>query len=79
MDRNWRQIRFWKQHSRIIAGATIGEEKYDELRRKDFDDILLSSAFCGSIQTALVARGIPAEQIRHYGFAFEGKNVLIGA
>lgn len=27
---------------------------------------------------ALTARGIPAEQIRKYGFAFEGKNVLIG-
>nr|MDE7298168.1 PD-(D/E)XK nuclease domain-containing protein [Lachnospiraceae bacterium] len=27
---------------------------------------------------ALEARGIPAERIRKYGFAFEGKNVLIG-
>lgn len=26
----------------------------------------------------LTARGIPREQIRHYGFAFEGKTVLIG-
>ena len=26
----------------------------------------------------LLARGIPAERIRHYGFAFEGKKVLIG-
>ena len=26
----------------------------------------------------LTARGIPAEQIHHYGFAFCGKNVLIG-
>ena len=26
----------------------------------------------------LVARGIPAERIRKYGFAFEGKKVLIG-
>ena len=26
----------------------------------------------------LVARGIPAENIRKYGFAFEGKKVLIG-
>ena len=25
----------------------------------------------------LLARGIPKEKIRHYGFAFEGKNVLI--
>ena len=26
----------------------------------------------------LIARGIPAENIRKYGFAFEGKKVLIG-
>lgn len=26
----------------------------------------------------LLAKGIPAERIRHYGFAFEGKKVLIG-
>lgn len=26
----------------------------------------------------LTAKGIPEEQIRKYGFAFEGKNVLIG-
>ena len=27
----------------------------------------------------LLSRGIPKEKIRHYGFAFEGKNVLIGS
>ena len=27
----------------------------------------------------LVALGVPQERIRHYGFAFAGKNVLIGA
>ena len=27
---------------------------------------------------ALLAKGIPGEQIKKYGFAFEGKNVLIG-
>lgn len=26
----------------------------------------------------LEAKGFPAERIRRYGFAFEGKNVLIG-
>ncbi len=26
----------------------------------------------------LLEQGIPAERIRHYGFAFEGKKVLIG-
>ena len=26
----------------------------------------------------LLVRGIPADRIRHYGFAFEGKKILIG-
>ena len=29
-------------------------------------------------EASLIAKGIPKEQIRKYGFAFEGKNVLIG-
>jgi len=29
-------------------------------------------------ETALIAKGIPTERIRKYGFAFEGKKVLIG-
>mgnify|MGYP003306606295 CR=1 FL=1 len=29
-------------------------------------------------EAALLAKGIPAENIHKYGFAFEGKNVLIG-
>ena len=29
-------------------------------------------------ESALIAKGIPAERIRKYGFAFEGKTVLIG-
>ena len=29
-------------------------------------------------EAALIAKGIPAERIRKYGFAFEGKNVLVG-
>jgi len=29
-------------------------------------------------ETELIAKGIPAERIRKYGFAFEGKQVLIG-
>ena len=29
-------------------------------------------------EAALIAKGIPAEHIHKYGFAFEGKNVLIG-
>ena len=29
-------------------------------------------------EASLIAKGIPAENIRKYGFAFEGKKVLIG-
>ena len=30
------------------------------------------------IEEGILAQGIPAERIRKYGFAFEGKRVLIG-
>lgn len=51
-----------------MGGETL-EEALDaalrQIREKNYDEELLS-------------RGIPQGQIRHYGFAFEGKNVLIG-
>ena len=31
-----------------------------------------------NVDASLIAKGIPAEHIRKYGFAFEGKKVLIG-
>ena len=31
----------------------------------------------GRYDAELIARGISKERIKHYGFAFEGKNVLI--
>lgn len=37
-----------------------------QIKKKDYD-------------TELVERGIPKSEIRHYGFAFEGKKVLIGS
>ena len=42
--------------------------------------LLLSDQKSAILQYAaqLVARGIPADKIRSYGFAFEGKRVLIG-
>lgn len=36
-----------------------------QIQEKNYDAILL-------------ARGIPEDKIRHYGFAFRGKEVLIG-
>ncbi len=42
------------------------QEALRQIREKGYD-------------SELEARGIPKERIRHYGFAFEGKQVLIGA
>lgn len=41
------------------------KEALRQIEEKNYDSILL-------------AKGIPEEKIRHYGFAFEGKKVLIG-
>ena len=46
----------------IKAAANLSIEPIDE---KEYD-------------TELLARGIKKERIRHYGFAFRGKKVLIG-
>ena len=41
------------------------QEALRQIRKKGYD-------------SELTARGITKERIRHYGFAFEGKQVLIG-
>lgn len=42
----------------------IVKQALKQIDEKNYDSILL-------------AKGIPKEKIRHYGFAFEGKKVLI--
>ena len=42
------------------------EHALHQIREKQYD-------------TELLARGIAKERIRHYGFAFRGKEVLIGS
>ena len=62
------------------------------LRVQGVYDILVSDSFTAAqknealkqivdkkYDAELVALGVPQERIRHYGFAFAGKNVLIGA
>ena len=50
----------------------------DEETLRDTVESALAQTKEKQYASALLAKGIPEERIRCYGFAFEGKKVLIG-
>ena len=53
-------------------------DPYDEETLKDTVQEALEQIERKRYAAQLISRGIPEEHIRSYGFAFQGKHVLIG-
>ena len=66
-----------KKHDAIILEFKVYDSE-DEASLKETVQAALAQIEEKQYEADLIDRGIPAEHIHKYGFAFEGKKVLIG-
>ncbi len=79
-SRNWKVRYLFEGMVRSWFNKCAG--RYNSVRKKESLEECVRSALAQieekHYETTLLKKGIPAERIRKYGFAFEGSHVLIG-